>query len=85
MLPWPYANKKLHNMADMTFAKKVFLSYKQFYVENCNQTMEKVAALNTKQKNQITKIWQIMESKNKEIEAKDLEIKNKNKEITDLQ
>ena len=37
-------------MVDMAFAKKVFASYEHFYVKNCGLSLEKVVALNTKQK-----------------------------------
>ena len=47
--------------------------------------MKKVVALNIEWKNQITKLWQIIESKDKVVKAKNLEIENKNKEITKLQ
>ena len=43
--------------------------------------LDKKVNLNTKQKNQITNLQQIVERKNKDIEVKSIKIKNKNKEI----
>ena len=66
-------------MADMALVKNMFTRYECFYMENHDQTMEKMIALNTKQNNQIINLHQLMESKDKEVKAKNLEIKNKNK------
>ena len=68
-------------MTDMAFAKKVFMSYKYFYVENCGQTMEKVVPFNAKQKKEITYLRQVIENKYKDIKMKSTEIENKYKEI----
>ena len=63
----------------------MFVSYEYFYVENYGWTMEKVVTLNIEQKKQITKLRQMIKSKDKVVKAKNLEIENKNKEIVELQ
>ena len=68
---------------DMVFARKVFVGYEHFCVENHGQMLERVVAFTTKMRKEITNLQQIMESKNKEINNKNKEIESKERQSID--